>query len=99
MPGTAHYTAGGAPRPGDLVEVRHAGRIVSVRKVEIVMPDGLGFWLSADGADTRLYVPTGRCSESDTVSLSLRSEDMEANGSRVERVGDAGLACPVTAGD
>jgi hypothetical protein len=75
------HTAEDAPRTGDLVEVRHNGRVVSVRKVEMVMPDGSGFWLSADGADTRLYVPFGRSDQIYKVSFSRSSEDTDVNGS------------------
>ncbi|WP_415853445.1 hypothetical protein [Sinomonas sp. G460-2] len=41
------------------MELRQRGAIFRIGKVEVVMPDGSGFWLAADGADPRLYVPAG----------------------------------------
>ena len=46
------------PSLGDLVELRHthSGATVRAGRVEILMPDGTGFWLAADGPDERRYV-------------------------------------------
>lgn len=43
---------------GDVVELLLHGRTLRTGAVEAVMPDGTGFWLAADGIDTRLYVHT-----------------------------------------
>ncbi|WP_423184997.1 hypothetical protein [Arthrobacter sp. NyZ413] len=47
------------PATGDLIELRRHGRTLRVGAVEAVMPDGTGFWLAAQGIDTRVYVPSG----------------------------------------
>lgn len=46
------------PTAGDVVELLLHGRTLRTGAVEAVMPDGTGFWLAADGIDTRLYVHT-----------------------------------------
>ena len=58
-PGTETWPTRWQPRTGDTVELRQRGRTFRIGQVEVVMPDGSGFWLAADGADPRLYVPAG----------------------------------------
>jgi hypothetical protein len=45
------------PVGGGIVEIRQNSNTVRERIVEMVMPDGSGFWLAAEGADKRVYVP------------------------------------------
>jgi hypothetical protein len=54
---------------GDLVELLFHGRTLRTGVVDAVMPDGSGFWLAADGIDTRLYMHT----REDVLELRIRS--------------------------
>ncbi len=45
------------PSIGDLVGLRRNGVRERTGVVEAVMPDHTGFWLAADGPDTRKYIP------------------------------------------
>lgn len=61
-PQTVHYVlplvkGGYLPSEGDTVRLIEAGRPYRTGIVEAVMPDGSGFWLSADGAYTRIFIP------------------------------------------
>ncbi|MCH6472494.1 hypothetical protein [Sinomonas terrae] len=60
IPEPSHLVRAGfdewAPEPGAFVELRSGGAIIRAGRIEAVMPDASGFWLGADGLDTRQYV-------------------------------------------
>ncbi|KHL04380.1 hypothetical protein [Sinomonas humi] len=45
-----------APTKGAHIQLRQWGQVLRDGVIEDVMPDRAGFWLGADGADSRLFV-------------------------------------------
>jgi hypothetical protein len=48
--------SGWPPLKGDRIEIRQRGLMLRRGSVETVMPDCSGFWLAADGVETRYFV-------------------------------------------
>ena len=46
------------PSAGDVVRLSRGGKTLRIGAVDAVMPDQ-GFWLSANGLDTRVFVTPG----------------------------------------
>ncbi|GAB2732428.1 hypothetical protein GCM10027090_00340 [Sinomonas soli] len=72
MKETEHKHAGKTnwtPEVGQVVEVRRRGTVRRSGSVDAVMPDGSGFWLAADGLNTRAFV----FSQESDVEVSARS--------------------------
>jgi hypothetical protein len=68
------------PATADVVELSRHGRTIRVGVVESVMPDGKGFWLAAQGLDTRVYVPN------DEAGLEIRIRPTPPSGVEAQAV-------------